>query len=220
MFAIDHKAFSLGLGAMFAVSAATGADDEIRFNRDIRPILSDACFQCHGPDEKERKGGFRLDLEKEAFTAGESGVTPIVPGNPEDSELLARVLLPEDDIDVMPPPEIGKSLTDAQKETLRKWIKQGAGYEGHWAFIAPDRPEVPKVDGVEHPVDAFLAERLKREGLSMQPEANRETLLRRVSLDLTGLPPTPAEMDAFLADASPDAYEKAVDRLLASPMTF
>ncbi|MEM7010803.1 MAG: PSD1 and planctomycete cytochrome C domain-containing protein [Verrucomicrobiota bacterium] len=201
---------------VFASAAAGYAEDEIQFNRDIRPILSDACFECHGPDENARKGGFRLDLEKDAFTAGKSGIAPIVPGKPDQSELLARVLLPHDDIDVMPPPELNKNLTDTQKETLRKWIEQGAKYEGHWAFIAPERPEIPAA-AADHPVDAFLNERLKREGLAMNAEADKETLLRRVSLDLIGLPPSLEEMDAFLANSSLEAYEKVVDRLLASP---
>lgn len=219
MVSVAFRSLSLWLLVIFSLLSAVGlrSEEEIQFNRDIRPILSDACFQCHGPDEKERKGGFRLDLEKEAFTAGESGVTPIVPGKPDESEILARVLLPQDDVDVMPPPEIGKALTESQKQTLRKWIEQGAKYEGHWAFIAPKRPETPKVEGAKHPVDAFLGERLKSEGLTMQQEADKETLLRRASLDLTGLPPTIEETDAFLADSSSDAYEKAVDRLLASP---
>ena len=217
MHSIGLQTLPLQLLAILTLLSTARSEDKLQFNRDIRPILSDACFQCHGPDEQERKGGFRLDLEKDAFTAGESGVTPIVPGDPDKSELLARVLLPEDDVDVMPPPEIGKSLTDTQKQTLRKWIEQGADYEGHWAFVAPGRPEVPEIEGAGHPVDAFLIERLKREGLVMQSEADKETLLRRVSLDLTGLPPTIAEMDAFLADTAPDAYENAVDRLLSSP---
>jgi hypothetical protein len=208
---------SLIASSAAAPSMALGQDGRIVFNRDIRPILSDACFQCHGPDEKERKGGFRLDLKSEAYKAGKSGATPLVPGKPDQSELLVRVLLESDDPDLMPPPESGKSLTTAQKATLKKWIEQGAEYQGHWAFLAPERPAVPKIDGAPHPIDAFLTERLIREKLTMQPETDRSTLLRRVSLDLTGLPPTLAELDAFEKDASPTAYEKAVDRLLASP---
>jgi hypothetical protein len=200
-----------------APSGGVRAEDRIQFNRDVRPILSDACFQCHGPDEKERKGGLRLDLKAEAYQPGKSGAIPLVPGKPGDSEVLVRVLLESDDPDLMPPPESGKSLTSAQRETLRKWIEQGAEYQGHWAFITPDRPEVPAIDGAPHPVDAFLADRLKLEGLAMQPEADKATLLRRVSLDLTGLPPSLAEQDAFEKDTAPDAYERAVDRLLASP---
>jgi len=195
----------------------SAAEETLRFNRDIRPILSDACFHCHGPDEKERKGGLRLDLAEKALVPGKSGLPAIVPGNPSESELVARLFLDADDPDVMPPPDSGKTLTPAQRDTLKRWIEQGAVYEGHWAFQTPERPALPAGHESLHPVDAFLADRLEREGLAMQPEADRETLLRRLSLDLTGLPPTLAEQDAFLADTSSDAYEKAVDRLLASP---
>ncbi|MBL9152889.1 MAG: PSD1 domain-containing protein [Verrucomicrobiales bacterium] len=202
---------------LVSIAGVVRAEDRLQFNRDIRPILSDACFHCHGPDEKERKGGLRLDLKEHAFQPGKSGAIPIVPGRPDDSEILVRVLLESADPDHMPPPKSGKSLTPAQKDTLRRWIEQGAEYQGHWAFITPDRPAIPTIEGHPHPVDAFLADRLRREGLALQPEADRATLLRRVSLDLTGLPPTLAELDAFERDTAPDAYEKAVDRLLASP---
>lgn len=203
--------------ALSGIGELSPAEDKLRFNRDIRPILSDACFHCHGPDEKERKGGLRLDLAEKAFLPGKSGLAPIVPGKPDESELLARIFLDSHDSDFMPPHESGKTLTTAQRETLRRWIQQGAVYEGHWAFEAPRRPALPAGKESLHPVDAFLAARLDREGLAMRPEADRETLLRRVSLDLVGLPPTLDELDAFLADGSPEAYERAVDRLLASP---
>jgi hypothetical protein len=206
---------TLFLLSLFAGPAS--AKEKLRFNRDIRPILSDACFHCHGPDEKERKGGLRLDLAEKAFLPGKSGLVPITPGNPDESEMLVRIFLEADDSDYMPPPESGKSLTAAQRDTLKRWIEEGAEYEGHWAFEKPERPVLPAGEEAQHPVDAFLSDRLEKEGLAMQPEVDRETLLRRVSLDLTGLPPTLAELDAFLADTSPAAYEKAVDRLLASP---
>jgi hypothetical protein len=193
------------------------AEEKLRFNRDIRPILSDACFHCHGPDEKERKGGLRLDLAEKALVPGKSGLPAIVPGKAAESEMVVRLFLDADDSDVMPPPESGKTLTPAQRDTLKRWIEQGAEYEGHWAFEKPVRPDLPPGKKSLHPVDAFLTTRLEREGLAMQPEADRETLLRRLSLDLIGLPPTLAEQDAFLSDRSTDAYEKAVDRLLASP---
>jgi hypothetical protein len=207
------------LFSVFAVLAplAARAEEALRFNRDIRPILSDACFHCHGPDEKERKGGLRLDLAEKALIPGKSGLPAIVPGKAAESEMVVRLFLDADDPDVMPPPESGKTLTPAQRDTLKRWIEQGAVYEGHWAFEKPVRPDLPAGKETQHPVDAFLTARLEREGLAMQPEADRETLLRRLSLDLTGLPPTLAEQDAFLADTSSDAYEKAVDRLLASP---
>ena len=200
----------------FGVSLAH-AERKLEFNRDVRPILSDACFHCHGPDEKERKSGLRLDLESHAFKPAKSGFPAIVKGDPGESELIARIFLPDNDEEHMPPRDSGKSITREQKEILRKWIAQGAEYQGHWAFITPDRPEVPVHPGAGHPVDAFLTTRLKTEGLSMKKEADKETLLRRASLDLTGLPPTLEEMDAFAKDVSPNAYEKALDRLLASP---
>lgn len=200
----------------FGVSLAQG-ERKLEFNRDIRPILSDGCFHCHGPDEKERKGGLRLDLESHAFKPGKSGFSAIVKGEVEESEMIARIFLSEDDEEHMPPLDSGKSITKEQKEILRKWIAQGAEYQGHWAFIAPERPEVPVHPEAKHPVDAFLTTRLQAEGLEMKKEADKETLLRRASLDLIGLPPTIEEMDAFAKDKSPNAYEKALDRLLASP---
>jgi hypothetical protein len=198
-------------------SGPASAKEKLRFNRDIRPILSDACFHCHGPDEKERKGGLRLDLAEKAFAPGKSGLAPMTPGKPDESEILVRIFLESGDSDFMPPPESGKTLTPAQRDTLKRWIEEGAEYEGHWAFEKPERPTLPTGKESRHPVDAFLSTRLDKEGLAMQPEADRETLLRRVSLDLTGLPPSLTEIDAFLEDASPGAYEKVVDRLLASP---
>ena len=193
------------------------ADRKLEFNRDIRPILSDGCFHCHGPDEKERKGGLRLDLEKDAFKEAKSGFQAIVKGSAEESELIARIFLPDNDDDHMPPLDSGKSITTEQKETLRGWIAQGAEYQGHWAFISPKRPEVPVHPDAKHPVDAFLNERLGVEGLQMRQQADKNTLLRRASLDLIGLPPSLEEMDNFAKDVSSDAYEKALDRLLSSP---
>jgi molybdopterin-guanine dinucleotide biosynthesis protein len=192
-------------------------EEKFEFNRDIRPILSDACFHCHGPDEKERKGGLRLDLESHAYKAGKSGFEAIIRGNAKDSEIITRIHLPEDDSEHMPPPESGKSLTEEQKKILAKWIDQGAEYQGHWAFISPERPEVPKIKGADHPIDSFLQNRLAEEGLGMQEEASKEVLIRRASLDLTGLPPTLQEIDDFLADKTDFAYEKVLNRLLASP---
>ena len=172
------------------VCSVSFAERKLEFNRDIRPILSDACFHCHGPDEKEREGGLRLDLESHAYKAGESGFEAIIRGNSKDSEIITRIHLPEDDSEHMPPPESGKSLTEEEKKILAKWIDQGAEYQGHWAFISPERTEVPKIKGADHPIDAFLQNRLAEEGLGMQEEASKEVLIRRASLDLTGLPPT------------------------------
>lgn len=195
------------------------AQDPISFNRDIRPILSENCFQCHGPDERQRHGGLRLDQRDFAIAAAESGKTAIVPGNSAGSELLTRIHAAEVD-QVMPPPTSGKSLKPHQKELLKKWIEQGAPYQGHWAFIKPERPKVPQSEALSqlsNPIDRFVLQRLQQSGFTFSPEAKRETLIRRVTLDLTGLPPTPEEVAAFLNDESPNAYEKVVDRLLSSP---
>lgn len=187
---------------------------KIEFNRDIRPILSDACFHCHGPDKNTREAGLRLDIREEALKVAESGERPIVPGQPGRSDLIRRILT-EDADERMPPAKAHKSLSAGQKELLKKWIAQGAEYQIHWAFLPIQRPPVPK--GNAHPVDAFIRERLTAEKLQAAPAADKATLIRRVTLDLTGLPPTPSEVDAFVNDAAPKAYERVVDRLLASP---
>jgi hypothetical protein len=187
----------------------------IDFNKQVRPILSDNCFACHGPDDRKRKAKLRLDTKEGAF--GRKGV--IVPGKSAESELIARIT--SDDADThMPPPKSGKRLTPEQVELLRQWVDAGAPWSEHWAFVAPRRPRLPTVTDkgwVRNPIDAFVLARLERAGLRPSPEADKTTLIRRVTLDLTGLPPTPAEVDAFLADTSPNAYAKVVDRLLESP---
>jgi mono/diheme cytochrome c family protein len=188
------------------------AGDSPTFNRDIRPLLSDACFQCHGPDAAKRKAGLRLDVRTDATTPAKSGETAIVPGKPEGSELLKRVAAHDDT--AMPPDSKGKRLTKDQIALLTRWIADGAEYQGHWAFLAVERPKPPAAG---HPVDAFIRAKLAAAKLKPQAEADRATLIRRVTLDLTGLPPTPAEVGAFLADKSPNAYEVVVDRLLKSP---
>jgi hypothetical protein len=195
------------------------ADDTVQFNRDIRPIMSDTCFRCHGPDKTSRMAGMRLDIREEALKKTRSGITPIVPGDVEHSEIIKRIFAggPR----VMPPPYAHKELTAAQKDAIKRWVAQGAPYQGHWAYEPIKRPPVPEVKPnpnapVRNPIDTFVQVRLAREGLSPSPEADKRTLLRRVTLDLTGLPPTPAEMDAFLRDSSPGAYEKVVDRLLST----
>lgn len=200
----------LCLAAGFSVSAA----EKIQFNRDIRLILSDKCFHCHGPEEKDRKAGLRLDVRELAIKPAESGAMAIVPGDPEMSQLIARITTGDED-DLMPPPESHKTLSSEERELLRRWIAEGAEYQGHWAFVRPARPAVPQV-GEPNAIDAFLAARLNTEGLAFSPEADRPTLIRRVSLDLTGLPPTVDEVDAFVNDRSSNAYEKVVDRLLRS----
>jgi hypothetical protein len=195
------------------------SDETIDFNRDIRPILSDNCYTCHGPDESRRKARLRLDRRDGLFGELRSGGFAVVPGKRSESELWNR-LTAEEAPERMPPPATGKKLTRAQINLLGRWIDQGARWAGHWAYIPPQRPRLPEVrdkDWPRNPIDHFVLARLEKEGLRPSPEAGRATLIRRVTLDLTGLPPTPAEVDAFLADRSPGAYERVVDRLLASP---
>jgi len=202
-----------------AASAEDGsADGGIVFDRDIRPILADKCFACHGPDAEELKADLRLDL-RDSATKDRDGHAVIVPGKPEKSELVKRIFA-NDEFTVMPPPETNKPLSAKEKRLLKQWIAEGAEYTQHWAFIPPQRPKLPSVNDrqwVQNEIDRFILARLEAKGLSPSPESSRETLVRRVSLDLRGLPPTPAEIDAFLNDTSPDAYEKMVDRMLASP---
>ena len=206
------------LATVAPVSAQTPSDP-LKFNRDIRPILSEACFPCHGPDASARKARLRLDVREEALKPAKSGETPILPGRPDQSEILRRIFASEED-EVMPPPEAHKILSPTQKELLKRWIAAGAPYEAHWAYTPPVRPPLPAVRQSawpRNPVDHFILARLEHETLSPAPEADRPTWIRRVTLDLTGLPPTLAEVDAFVADRAADADERVVDRLLASP---
>jgi hypothetical protein len=196
------------VGLLFIASASA----EVSFNRDIRPIMADTCFRCHGPDKSSRMMGMRLDLRDEALKPLRDGSTPIVPGDPGKSAIIQRIFAPG--ARVMPPPAIHKELTPAQKNTIRQWVAEGAKYEGHWAYQPVQRATPPAAG---NPIDAFVQARLAKESLHQLPEADRRTLIRRVSLDLTGIPPTPEETEAFAKDASPNAYEKLVDRLLASP---
>jgi hypothetical protein len=190
----------------------------IEFDRDIRPILSDNCYQCHGPDEKARKAKLRLDMKESAFRV-EDGVAVINPGKSAESELFRRVTTNDPD-DHMPPPESNHKLTPKQIALIKQWIDSGAKWSGHWAFNPIQSPKPPLVKNTRWPaneIDHFILARLEQEKLSPSPEADRERLIRRITFDLTGLPPTLAEVDAFLADKSPGAYEKVVDRLLESP---
>jgi hypothetical protein len=209
----------LGSGPTRVVEAAGAVSARIDFDREIRPLLSDRCFRCHGPNEKDRKGGFRLDQEKSAFGMAESGEHPIVPGKPGSSELIRRITA-DDANERMPPLESGKTLSKSEIELLRRWIQEGAIWRQPWAFVRPARPAEPQVKDshwARTAIDRFVLARLETEGLKPSAEASRETLIRRLAFDLTGLPPTPQEIDAFLADSSDQAYEKLVDRLLASP---
>ncbi|MBI3840100.1 MAG: DUF1553 domain-containing protein [Planctomycetia bacterium] len=203
-------------GSVLAIAATPEA---VQFNRDIRPILSDNCFQCHGPDHAQRKADLRLDLEASAKGELADGQRAIVPGKLGESELVRRITS-SDPEEHMPPSKSGKKLSPAQIELITRWIDQGARWEKHWAFIPPSWPALPAVheaSWIRNPVDAFVLARLDSEGLQPSPEADKTTLIRRVTLDLTGLPPTPPEVDNFLADSAPDAYERLVDRLLRSP---
>ena len=198
---------------LVSAAAATAAEPAPDFAKDVRPILSNHCFKCHGPDEEGRKGELRLDVRSAALEPAKSGARAIVPSNPDASEAITRILSDDPD-EVMPPPATKHPLTAPQKETLRRWIASGAAYSEHWAFSAPQRPTPPAT--LPNPIDAFVTARLKAENLSPSPPADPATLLRRVSLDLIGLPPSPEETAAFVESGGKD-YEAAVDRLLASP---
>ena len=208
---------SLFLAALLAVNTCLAADT-VEFNRDIRPILSDHCYTCHGPDQANRKTKLRFDTEDGA-KQDLGGRFAIVPGDPAKSEMVSRISAGNSPRR-MPPAYASAALSDHDIGLIREWIAQGAKWQKHWSLIPPRRPETPHVSNpawIRNPIDAFVLARLDREGLKPSPEADKATLIRRVTLDLTGLPPSPAEIDAFLADKSPNAYEKVVDRLLASP---
>lgn len=210
---------SVCAGFAAAKTPRGSAPQAIDFNRDIRPILSENCFTCHGPDKNKRKAGLRLDQKESATAVLESGGQAVVPGDPEKS-LLLKVVVSTDDDQRMPPKKTGKHLTPEQVDLLRQWIRQGAEFKIHWAYIPPERPALPPVKLRSWPrneIDHFVLAGLEKQGLKPSGEAEKQTLIRRVTLDLTGLPPTVSEVDAFLADKSANAYEKVVDRLLASP---
>ena len=195
--------------SLFTAALASGAvPKKIEFNRDVRPILSDNCFYCHGNDPKHREADLRLDLRDEALKA-----KAFVPGDSKASELVAR-LFSEDKDELMPPPESHKKLTPDQKEILKRWVEQGAEYQAHWSYERPVKTAIP---AGKNGVDVLVQKRLAEIGLKPSAEADRRTLIRRLSFDLLGLPPTPAEVAAFEKDSSPDAYAKLVDRLLKSP---
>jgi len=196
----------------FTLFLSLPAPAEVNYNRDVRPILSENCFACHGLDKKHRKADLRLDSREDAVS-DRDGIRAIAPGDLENSESWARIISTDPD-DVMPPPDSHKSLTGEEKSIIRKWIESGAQYQGHWSFQAPQKQEVPEVDEAKNPIDAFLQNRLKKEGLKPAKAAKPETLLRRVYLDLTGLPPSLAEVDAFLTDKSPNAWDKRIDELM------
>ena len=207
------------LAAMMVVVGHSEEGEKVDFSRDIRPILAAHCFQCHGPDAAARKAELRLDVADVLRRKSKAGRPIIAPGKPQQSELFVRVSS-SDPKHRMPPAEADNPLTSEQVELLRRWIEQGAPWQEHWAYRTPTKPPVPGVQRAgwcRTPIDRFILARLEREGLSPSPEADKATLIRRVSFDLTGLPPTPAEVDAFLRDQRPDAFERLVDRLINSP---
>ncbi len=208
---------------MLGFGVAAPLPEQIRFNRDVRPILSNTCFKCHGADESTNEAGLRLDLEAVAHApiirADGSQFTPIQPGSPAESEVWKRIMATEAS-EVMPPPDNLHQLSDRDKAILTRWIEQGAAYEPHWAYMVPERVDPPVVsqpDWVSNPIDAFVLAKLDEHRVSPSPQADRHTLIRRLSLDLVGLPPSPEEVQAFVTDDRADAYERLVDRLLDSP---
>ncbi len=206
------------LGGPALGASAGGGVKPVDFNRDIRPILSDHCYSCHGPDEARRKAGLRLDVHEEVLKELKSGRRALVPGDVEASSLMERVTSTDPD-EVMPPAKGGKPLSAVQVGLLKRWISEGGVWQGHWSFEAPSRPALPEVKDSgwgRNELDRFVLARLEAEGMKPSVEADKPTLIRRVTLDLTGLPPTIEEVDGYLADQSPQAYEKVVDRLLGS----
>jgi len=203
----------VGLLLWLAPAAAVAAT--VSFNRDVLPILAEHCFACHGPDEAGRKGGLQIHAREAALAKRKSGGQVIVPGQAAQSLLIQRVLTVDEE-EVMPPPESGPRLTEREVGILQQWIEDGAVYEPHWAFLPPQRVRPPEVAGVGHPVDRWVQARLQQEGIDPAPEADRGALIRRVTLDLTGLPPSPEEVTAFMQDQHDHAYERLVDRLLGA----
>ena len=211
--AVRSSVAPFAIALMFLGVQLSVGQEPILYNRDVRPILSNNCFACHGPDSAARKGDLRLDQRDAAIASA-----ALVPGKPDESSLIERIFS-SDPKTVMPPPMAHKTLKPEEKEVLKKWIAQGAEYQKHWSLIAPVKPAIPEVKNkswVRSPIDAFILVELERLGMSPAPEADRRTLARRVSLDLVGLPPDPADVDAFVNDPAPEAYEKYVDKLLES----
>ncbi len=210
--------FLSGVALAVAATSVQGNETQVSFRDDVRPILARNCFECHGPDEGSRKAGLRLDLAEAAY-ADQDGVRAIVPGDPGASEAYQRVIT-EDPDDRMPPPESHAALSPVDRETLRRWIVSGAEYQGHWAFERPQRPAIPSVQNqawTRNAIDFFILSRLEEADMEPSPSADPYTLVRRVYLDLIGIPPTPTEVDRFIRDDQPGAYQRVVDRLLASP---
>src|SRR5688572_14932048 len=205
------------LAAPASASGAAQANTSVKFNRDIRPILAENCYACHGPDNNARKAKLRLDTKEGIFEKTPKREPAVIPGDLTKSELWQRVIATDED-DVMPPPDSHKVLKPEQKELLKKWIMAGAPWEGHWAYVKPERPAVPQVKApssfpIRNPIDAFIFAKLQAKGLKPAREADKRTVARRLSLDLTGLPPKPELVERFLKDTSPEAYLKLVKSL-------
>ena len=209
------KFFAFFLLPLTVTAAELPVPERPRYNRDVRPVLADACFRCHGFDKNTREADRRLDT-REGALADSDGVKAIVPGKPDESDLLKRVHTADAD-DVMPPPKESRQLTDREKLVLRRWIEQGAEYEAHWAFIPPVKPVPPRVEGTRNEIDTFIFDRLQKLGMTPAPEADRVTLARRLHFDLTGLPPSPEQVESFVNDQTSDAAGRLADKLLASP---
>jgi hypothetical protein len=205
-------------GLLLSTMSVQAQSTKIRFDRDIKPILSDRCFHCHGPDQEHREADLRLDLKEAAF-ADRDGNFALIPGSLENSAIWERISS-HDEFVKMPPLESNKKLTTKEIDLFKRWIEQGAEWSDHWSFVTPVKPEPPKVTTdvpVKNPIDQFIGQKLLENGLSLSPEADRRTLIRRLSFDLTGLPPTPEEVQAFVDDQAPNAYERVVDRFFSSP---
>ncbi len=216
-----NRAIAGAILGLLATCDGSATAQEVSFNRDIRPILSNRCFNCHGPDVTKAESGLQLDSREHATLETDSGAVAIVPGDPDASELLARVTEPDDDMR-MPPPDAGPRLSPAEVDALRRWIAAGAEFESHWSYLPPVRPSLPAVDNSplgwdSNPIDALVLAMMRRQGLEPAPPAELAVLARRVALDLTGLPPTPEEVDALCASSDPKAYERWVDELLGRP---
>lgn len=208
-----------GLFVLLFFHCSLPAEETVDFGRKIRPILAEKCFACHGPDAEKREGELRLDTQQGLFGKGDSGETTVTPNRLDQSSIYQRIILASGD-EKMPPPNSDKLLTADEIQQIKLWIEQGAKWQQHWSLVAPVRPAVPAADGQTWPrneIDRFISQRHKKEGLRPQDEADKFALLRRVNYDLTGLPPTPAEILSFMADRTPEAYEHVVDRLLKSP---
>ena len=205
---VTGPVLGLAIACLAGPAAAAGPD----FQREIQPILAEHCAHCHGIDESTRQGGLRLDIRQNALEGGDSGTPAIVPGTPEESEMVARIRSTDPDV-IMPPPHEKKPLSDAQKALLEAWISDGAGYHPHWSFVPPKKAVVPAVPGASQPIDAFIAERLAAKQMQPAPPADAATLCRRLYLDIIGLPPSPDDIAAF----EREGYEKTVEKLLASP---